>query len=307
MIIDKPEYRKNSKGDISRRQIVTVKCDICGKEWDTAYEHRQRKTLKDDRCSTCRRPPKGNACYFKRHKPVDIICSHCGKVFFKAKSQVRSSIYCSRACYIQADLKRFEHLPKTFQEHPNELAYLCGLILGDGYLRSRGKHTTQIIVAFDEKYPELIKLACDILEKLQIIHSLQPQVKAHCQVINFSLPSALLQRYGMLWNGDKYREQPKPIDDIVNNINLAAGLINSDGHVVLIRNKYENIGFTNTVKSIVQSLKQCLNYNDIQFSSYHYNLSPDKRTGKIYHSSYQIRIGRKEEIAKLRRITKYLK
>ena len=43
MLIDKPEYKRNTKGIIVQSQEVAIKCDSCGEEWSSLYEYRKRK------------------------------------------------------------------------------------------------------------------------------------------------------------------------------------------------------------------------------------------------------------------------
>jgi len=115
----------------------------------------------------------------------------------------------------------------------------------------------------------------------------------------------LLKSYNMLWSGDKFKAQPIPKSIITNNINFASGLIDSDGNLYTTHEGFESIRFSNTCKSIVKSISQTLNKNNIFFSSYYYVLKPDKRTGKIPKPTYYIVIGRKSEILKIRTIIKY--
>ena len=222
MIIANESYRRNKLGEISKRQVVTIQCDRCRTQWDSLYEHRKRKKYAEDLCVNCRAKERGKH-LTTTNEPVYIICSYCGKEFLRHVGQVKTINYCSRDCQSKHTLWRYAHLEKSFSDHPNELAYLCGLILGDGHLKSSQKYTTKICIAFDVKYPELIQLASEMLSSLEIHFSIEPQTHASCQMINFSLPNDLLKKYNMLWSGNKYDAQPKPISSVINNIDFAAG------------------------------------------------------------------------------------
>ena len=53
MIIEK-NYKRNINGKIIRREIVEVKCDQCGKQWNAIYYTRINKVLDADLCKSCR-------------------------------------------------------------------------------------------------------------------------------------------------------------------------------------------------------------------------------------------------------------
>lgn len=309
MIIEKSEYKRNKNGEIVQSQEVVIKCDSCGEEWHSLYEYRKRKKHKEDLCLKCRskiRFKKG-----KIDKPSQIIkCDQCGKEFKKYNAQINEKNYCSIKCRDDSWLKRYQQLYITFEQYPNEFAYLCGLILGDGCLKKQQKRTTKVIIAFDVKYPELLEYAVNILNLLQIPFHRNEKSYANCVPISFSLPDDLLQKYDMLWNGNKFDAQPKPIDKIVNNIYFLGGLINSDGNVGFRKEKetiYEFIRFVNTCKSIVDCYIQCINTNRFEYKLYSYDPIIHKKTGKLQKRSYIVMILKKDIIQQIRSLLHMIK
>ena len=78
----------------------------------------------------------------------------------------------------------------------------------------------------------------------------------------------------------------KPDHEIfIKNINLAAGLINSDGYTRRIRDS-DAVLFGNTCLSIVFALKECLLYNNIYFREYSYPPKIDKRNGETLYAKH---------------------
>lgn len=305
MIIEDKEYKRNIFGEISKRQIVKIKCDICKKEWESLFEHRKRKKYKKDFCKNCR--AKKNGSIRKKDKPSRYVtCNGCNKIFKRYSCQIKKVNYCTKKCYDEQNIKKYKNLFKTFKNNKNELSYLCGLILGDGHLKKYQKYTTKINISFDIKYQGLLNFAIDILNKLEIKHSVEPHTQSNCQRINFSLANNLLNRYGMLWSGNKHKINPKLPKKIVSNINFAAGLINSDGHVIR-KGRYESFRFTNTCIAIVKLYEKCLKNNKINFNTYSYQPKIDKRNGAMPKRNYIVVIGKKIDMKNIRKTTLLLK
>ncbi len=309
MIIEKREYKRNKKGDIIQHQEVLVKCDQCGLEWSTLYQYRLRKKNDNDLCLKCRSKQR-----FKNgktdHSSQIVKCNQCGKIFRKFVAHMLSDVnYCCKKCRDDAHLNRYKHLYNTFEQYPDELAYLCGLILGDGCLQKQQKRTTKIIIAFDVKYPKVLSYAVDIINTLQIPFHQNQSIHKNCISISFSLPDDLLHKYNMLWSGNKFNVQPKPTDTIVNNINFAGGLINSDGSIGNNKkyNTYECIRFNNTCQSIIECLKQSLIRNDISYNEYTYDPIIHKRTGNMQKRSYIVIIGKRDDVANMHKLLPFLK
>ena len=302
MLIDKPEYKRNTTGIIVQSQEVAIKCDSCGEEWSSLYEYRKHKKHINDLCLKCR-----SKIRFKNgkiNKPSKLIqCDYCKKEFKKYAAQIGEKNYCSIKCRDDSWLKRYQQLYITFKQYPNEVSYLCGLILGDGCLKKQQKRTTKITIAFDVKYPELLNYAKDIFRILQIPAHQNDHAHKNCILVCFSLPDDLLSEYNMLWNGNKFIAQPKPIDKIVNNIHFLGGLINSDGNVGSIKRKettYEFIRFVNTCKSIVDCYIQCINNHGFECNLYSYDPIVHKKTGKLQKRSYTIVITKSKTIQQIR-------
>ena len=186
----------------------------------------------------------------------------------------------------------------TFNNNPNEVAYLFGLILGDGHLKKipSCRTTTRVSIAFDKKYQPLINTFESVGNTLKIHYFVEPKIHDNCQMIGFSMPDDILKKYNMLWNGAKYNSQPHPSTKIVRNINFASGLINSDGH---IRKKYKNnksIHFYNTVKTIVSAYTECLDKNNIYYTINKRKGKIDKRNGNQWKDGWLVNILRKEDV-----------
>lgn len=316
MLIEKESYRRNKRtGDIVKRQKVELKCDVCEKQWTTLYDYvkRKRKTPGDDGknyCASCVAKKKAARCIKLNRRKVtniEVQCLCCNKKFLKNPSRVRKNNFCSLRCRDEYNLnKKYGHLFDTFKNNPNEVAYLFGLILGDGHLRKLDqKNTTRICIAFDVKYNDLIEAFKKVAEILEINYFIEPKKHNNCQVLGFVLPDKLLKRYGMLYSGAKYDNQPIPIDEVVDNINFAVGLINSDGWCGYNRKKYRAIAFNNTVHSIVNCFKQSLEYNNLYFKTYFYKGRKDKRTGNTGKDQWMVRTTNSKEIDKLININSY--
>jgi hypothetical protein len=309
MIINKPEYRLNKNGTLVLHQTVTIKCDLCGTEWDTLYAYRIRKKYEKDLCSDCRaknRFPNG-----KIDKPSILVnCAYCGKEVRKFASSLSKTVFCNKICEAEASQIKYNHLYETFEQNPNELAYLCGLILGDGHLHKGQKYTTPITIAFDIKYPELMEYTVFVLDKLQVIYSFAPTTQSNCQMLNLTLPDKLLEKYGMLWSGNKFDAQPIPIDSIINNINFVGGLINSDGSVCTQyqgERPYFVVNFVNTCKSIIECYTHCLSQHNIHFGTYTYDPTPHPLTGNMQKRSWTVKITQQKEIERIYELLPMLK
>lgn len=237
---------------------------------------------------------------YRRYGKKKVKCLGCHKGFLKMPSKMRKNNFCSLKCRDDYNIGiRYGHLYQIFNKNLNAISYLFGLILGDGNLRKTGKITTRVSIGFDIKYNNLIKIFEKIAKKLKINYFIEPKVHNNCQAIGFVLTNKLLKKYGMLYNGSKYNNQPKPIDKIINNINFIAGLINSDGYCGFSRtktNKFKKIRFSNTVYSIVESLKKSLEKNKIDYRCYYKDGKFDKRTGNTNKNFWIIDINKKRSI-----------
>jgi hypothetical protein len=235
--------------------------------------------------------------------PIKKKCAHCSKVFSAKPYACNENTCCSRKCAsIHANEEKYGHLMKRFDKYEDHVAYLIGLILGDGHLKKCAQYTTRISIAFDNKKPEMIELAKSVFDKLSIDHYQEDKIHKNCQMIGFTLPDSLLSKLGIKYSGDKFRNQPSPRASIKKNINYAAGLINSDGHVSLTRTGKEKLVFTNTVKSVVDSFCQSLEQNDIEYKRYRYDGLVDKRTGRKNKDMMTVYIEKQASVAKFRKI-----
>jgi len=305
MIIQKPTYKRNRNGDIIKRQQVELACDQCENRWETFYEHVKRMKYPIQLCPTCRAKER-----WKTRKPnqapVKKRCAYCSKTFSAKPYACTSNTCCSKNCANDyANKEKYGHLAKRFEKYKDHVAYLIGLILGDGHLKKCAEQTTRVSIAFDNHKPEMIELAKSIFDKLQIDYYEENKVRNNCKMIGFTLPDKLLSKLGIEYSGDKFKAQPQPIASIVNNINYAIGLINSDGHSYLQANKKVAIGFSNTVLSIVESLKKCLDNNDIHCTSYCYQSKRDKRTNNIPKLSYRVYICKREEVRRIKQMSSF--
>lgn len=299
MIVPSGSYKINKKtGDIIKRQVVKVKCDECSNVWESLYQTRKKRQLDKDYCKRCRYLLNSNLKYLGEVEKKRVACLNCKNIFHKKNG--RDTKCCSLKCRDEYNSnKKYGHLFDTFKNNVNEAAYLFGLMLGDGHLRKVDqKNTTRVCIAFDVKHNDLIETFKEVVRVLEIDYFVEPKIHKNCQVIGFVLPDKLLERYEILYNGAKYDNHPKPADEVINNINFAAGLINSDGWCGFSQKKYKTITFTNTVFSIVEALTECLNYNDVLHKEYEYKGYFDKRTNKRNKSQKQIHILRQKEIDK---------
>jgi len=307
MIIAK-EYRRNRNGEIARREIVEVECDKCGFHWKTPHYNRIRKTLDTDLCIKCR--AKYRAKNRDRHpweyetKKIKFTCINCGKIQFKNPSYIKLNNvkYCSLKCRDNHLIKeKYGHLERIFDKNPNEVAYLIGLVMGDGNVRKSGEYTVRVGIAFDYtgKWLDMMDTIKVILNRLQIDWFEQPRKHNNCKMIGFALPNYIMEKYEIFYHGDKFSHQPFPSKLIWQNINYAAGLLNSDGWKV--RNSFR---FCNTVKSIVDSFSQCLSFSKIKHTITHAKGRLDKRTNNVGKDQYTVYIGSKLSV-KLKELCKF--
>lgn len=302
MLIDKP-YRRNKSGQILKRETVEIRCDKCGIQWESLYGFRKNKTLKEDLCKSCR----SKTAWTKPasdHSSREIACSCCSKLFLKIPSLINNSVnYCSIDCRDKHNVElRYSHLHSSFRNNPDEVAYLIGLILGDGHCKKSAKRTTRICIAFDVsgQWNHFINLFKSVADKLGLMVFEEPKSHKHCQMIGFVLPDELLNEYGALYSGNKFTAQPKPSEKIIANINYAAGLLNSDGCF-----SNDTYAFHNTVKSIADSFSMCLSLNGIHHTRFEYDGRFDKRTNRTGLRRYQVNIATQQGIERLHQILKF--
>ena len=303
-------YRTNKNGDIIGNERVETICDKCGKHWISSYISRKNKVVKEDLCRRCLalksiseqkiRPCELSKRYPRKIPPkIEITCLGCGTKKLKNPSQVHKvNNFCSVGCRDQYWVKtKYGHLEHVFEKNINEVAYLIGLIMGDGHIRNSGKQTVRIGIAFDfsGKWNYLMEQAKNVLDKLQINWFEEQKSHHNCKMIGFVLSNYLLGKYGVFHYGDKFKTQPFPSETIYQNINYAAGLLNSDGYY---RQYYR---FVNTVRSIVDSFSACLSLNGIKHTITECGGKLDQRTNNISKKQYLVYvIGGKKMTEKLR-------
>ncbi len=308
MLVKKDSYKRNKKtGNIIKRQIVLVRCDDCGVEWETLYGHVKYRKLKKNLCKSCRskfnlksQTSLSERRWHKQDNKIDILCSFCKKNIKKYPSLVnKGNNFCDMGCRDRYTLKKYDILYMTFDENVDEVSYLFGLILGDGHLRKMDqKDTTRIDIAFNSKEIDMIRLAQKVMNKLEINFYEQYDKSCNCLHMGFVLPDNLLKRYNMLWKGSKFNANPYPVKKIINNINIVIGLINSDGYCRKRKEKIKSIRFTNTVKSIFNVFVECLDFYNISYKKSEVEGRIDKRTNNRSKNSFGVGIGVKgvEEI-----------
>ena len=309
MLIENSDYKRNKTGEIVQSQKVIIKCDQCGCVWESLYEYRKRKKHKKDLCLACRSKIRFE--HGKINHPSQLVrCNQCGKTFKKYAAQLGEKNYCSKKCLDDSWLKEYNHLYRTFEQYPNELSYLCGLILGDGCLKKQQERTTKVTIAFDVKYPELLEYAVSVINKLQIPFHQNTHICSNCIPLSFSLPDELLSKYNMLWSGRKIDVQPRPVDSVINNIYFLGGLINSDGNVGTLKSGkkcFEFIRFVNICKSIIDCFVQCVEKNGFECKIYSYDPKIHKKTGKMQQRSYIVAILKQNIIQQIRQLLVMIK
>ena len=206
--MEKVEYKRNKLGEITKRQRVDIKCDRCDGVWTTTYAYRKRKTRAEDLCRSCcssenlkTQTPLNSRRWGSRNETVEVLCSCCGNAVYKFPSAAAGVHYCNIECRDNARRKKYEHLEESFRGHPDEVAYLFGLILGDGNQRKVASQTTRIMIAFDahDTHAYLLNEAKRIMNNLKIAYYIEPTVKQNCLHLGFTLPDTLLAKYEMLF------------------------------------------------------------------------------------------------------------
>lgn len=295
-MIIKKNYRKNKNGRIVRNEIVDIKCDDCKKIRKVKYSV-FLESKRDGLCHSCSVKKAG----LEKRKTIIKKCNNCKKdILLTPCLTKQNNYYCNIKCRDAHRFnKKFCHLQDKFDKNIDCVAYLFGLILGDGHCRKTQKITTRISIAFDVKYQKLMDVAIDVFNTLGINWFKEPNIHNNCQSIGFSVPDDLIKNYEMFFSGDKYKVQPYPSEKILRNINFVSGLINSDGNF----DKNERINFSNTVKSIVLSFENCLKFNNIDYRIRFAKHNVDKRTGNVPKDSWHISISKKNT-KQLRKITK---
>jgi hypothetical protein len=302
MLVENTAYHRNpNSNEIIKRQVVEVSCDQCNGRWMSVYDEikKRRRLCKPDLCRSCRT---------RNRQPYEIVnhkhdqtCAFCRNSFKTYKNE-----YCSQRCfYAYQSNSEAARLRKTFESNPDELAYLCGLILGDGHLYRSGAFNTRIHLAFNARERHIQCIAAKVLRKLRIRFYRVRKEYANCQSWGFVVPDQILSTIQMLWHRDKHSAQPKPIEKIQSNANFVAGLINSDGCYTKIRNTHYRFSFRNTVHSIVESFAHCLSNHDIKYTRRVCLPKIDKRTGKLPKVAQEINIARNNQIEKLRSLCKF--
>jgi len=315
MLIKKKSYKRNKKtGEIVKRQVVSVKCDDCMKEWETLYEYVKYRKLKKILCKSCRSKLnlKSQVSLSKRRwdktdSKICIICSFCKKNIKKYPSLInKKNNFCNMRCRDQYVLKKYDILYDTFKKNIDEVSYLFGLILGDGHLRKRDqKNTTRVNISFNSKEVDMIELAKNIMNKLEINFYDQRDKSCNCLNIGFVLPDNLLKKYDMLWEGSKFNSNPFPTKKIINNINTVVGLINSDGCCKTRKGIIRNITFSNVTKSVYDAFIRCMDFHKISHTDGISKGRLDKRTGNKSKDAFWTYIGVKG-ISTIFKLKKYI-
>jgi hypothetical protein len=315
MIIPSKTYKINKKtSKIIERQIIQIKCDRCNKIWETKYGFYKKKKLIKDYCRSCKNTlgisgVKGG--HSKKSKQIwkkkgliktnqyEITCDFCKtkkEIYVKLLNKTHNfcSIKCKNNFYHH---KNYDNLINTSlsNKNKNEIAYFVGLILGDGSIAKGGSKTKRIHISFNSREKKLISIAEQIAYKLQIKYGKRTEIKHNCTIISTTMPNIILNKWKILFIGDKFKNQPFPKQKIIKNINYAAGLINSDGY-----HGKGRISFCNTVISIIKSLSICLKQNNIQYKQY-----MRKQKNVNWKDVYEIRICKKNDREKLIKLCDY--
>ncbi len=295
MLIESETYKRNQKNKIQMRQIVTLQCDDCQLQWQTKFVNLGACT--NHYCKNCRSKRQ----YQKIVKKTKILaeCLFCKKSMELPPSKACIK-FCSNICSQRHKFQtKYGHLTKSFADNSDAVAYLCGLILGDGHLRKRQAWTTEITISFDSRQKSLIDLARNVFRILKIdTFKEMLREEQNCLHIGFCLPVDLLEHYGMNFSGKKIDCQPEPTEQIIKNVCFAVGLINSDGWVGTNRHGKPRIAITGTVKSIVDCLKKCLSINGINFTEGKESRT-DSRSGRLRKTSYNVYISRAGSVERL--------
>ena len=305
MLIENKSYKRNLKnGKIFSNEPVVVKCELCESLRTIPYAGflRKQRAGKDTKCRRC-------ACReraLRKSTRQILSCNYCKKAVVRTPCQIKGEgVFCGIKCRDDFLFQnKYSHLQSRFLKNQDEASYLCGLILGDGHQKRASAKTSRITIAFDERDRPSQAIAVRVLRRLGLCFFKEKTPHKTCRCWGFAIPNEILRPYKMLWCGEKFKAKPSPSASVVENINFAAGLINSDGCCSRSGNG-ERLVVSNTVPSIMESFKTCLSKNNILFTSYLQKKKPDKRTGRIYKSSYNVSVGRQDQVAKLRKICKY--
>lgn len=314
MLVNIEKYILNPRtGEPLSRELVTIICDKCEKSWQAKYKHYKsfkKESHRDlDLCIGCRNAlgingVKGIKKRLKGTSWINLICTNCKKDFKRSViGNPRKRVFCSNECSSKYRLEeKFGFLLKNIDYLQDELAYLTGSILGDGTITTENKNyfTRRICIYCDAKKLNLISQLKEILCKLHIPFY-DSKNRESCVVVGFSLPVEILKILGINYIGDKFKNQPTATENIVNNINFAVGLLNSDGYLNFRqKSKCKVVSFNNTVESIIRSFVQCMTKNGIFVA-----VRKADKSQLGWKDSYTVWIERQQEISRLENMIKF--
>ncbi len=285
------------------RDRVCIRCDNCASQWTTTWAVYQKKILNSDYCRSCKNKlgisgVKGGHSQkvksaWKKHGIQKVMiktikCDNCQIEFQRCRSQINTTKnFCSTNCRCLYNFDRlYNHLFRTFKSNQNDVAYLTGLMLGDGGFRASGSRTTYITISFDIKQRYLIDIAETALNNLKIHFSTIDRQKTNVAEIKFHLPRKILASLGIDIHGSKNRCQPFPFSEVIKNINFIGGLINSDGYHAKRQNNHHYIQLTNTTESIIKAFCQSLDHWSMKhrISTYHSGNANEKTRYDVFVS-----------------------
>jgi len=292
---------------IRYRDRIVITCDnvTCDKTWTTTWGVYKNKKLDLDYCRGCKNrlgisgvkgghSPDVREAWanggIKKVRSIDQSCDWCQKIFKRNINQIKERVFCSTTCRHLSDAhNRYGHLDSIFSKKPDEVAYLVGLILGDGHVKKTSKEAVNISISFDLNHLDLIKIAEEIFSDLHL--NCSTYSRNNFVIISFHLPILLSNKIS-LGSGNKINWLININDSIVSNIHFAVGLINSDGYRIK-RYKYSGrrIQFTNTVKWIIDYYTECLRKNNIQYS-----LNKTLQKHKNWRDRFDVHISKKKDI-----------
>lgn len=287
MILDRAYDRNSKTGEIKASETLAIRCDRCPAEWSALCKHyrRNKKISQEslDLCVACRNRAGMNGLKGRGVRPelleakkrgvrspsIKIVsCDFCGASFPRHENQIGAAVFCGNRCRAEhGTLIRFNGFLEIYQRRDDEIAYLVGMILGDGSIMHRvpTSSTARIQVSCDAAKTEVISQLEETLRGLSIPYGNSPN-RESCRVISFSLPSSALPDLGLDFMGEKYLAQPTPAERYATNPNLIVGLINSDGYVAdRLERGARIVRFASTVSSIFESAKNCLRENGVTF------------------------------------------
>jgi len=300
MLIHNLSYHINKyTGEIVKRQRVKVSCDECGKIKEVLYgDYKRRKYKKYDFCRSCSNVLGVTGCKGKKSgqkTKIKVKCSQCNKSIMRYQSDINKckNLFCSQKCSFDYQYsKNYNFLLQNKSMLENEIAYLLGVILGDGTITYGSKVAKRIYIFCDSIDLQSINNLKDIMGKIRVKYTVTKN-RESCTVVAFNLPNCFLDHCGINFIGDKFKANPVPNSRYIKNINMATGLFNSDGCLLYRQNKYYVLSFTNTVKTIADSLCSSLDANGIYYRESHRN------KGRGLKDSYDIYIERKKDISKI--------